>query len=416
VAPQRQLDPSELARERGDTHNTTRMKIAITGCNGRVGRFTVKAALKHGHEVLGIDVSAACKVDPNDPSSGPLIDFTQHPNFTFRAADLSNYDTVVDLLRGSDAVIHLAGMPNPGDMKVEAHNTYVHSLHPKSPEQWILTESQNSNVVLSWNILQASAQVSVAVNRFAENMVSQVGQLGITRVAQASSVNVLRMPFSVATSFDYFPIDEDHPCSPDEPYGLSKLYVKADRHITPLCMFSYQSHRIAETQASSIVRRHPSMRIASLRLSWSVPDRSISAARDPDEEWTTKDLWGYVQSDSVADAFLRAIDAVSQPYINGVKVNGSIPNGVNGANGVNGHANNESDAHAPRRKWTSGHEVFFIVAPEIAHDGDSKMLKDKYYPNVPIKKGKMLEGRMGFFDCSKAKEYLGWEHKDRWDD
>lgn len=31
------------------------------------------------------------------------------------------------------------------------------------------------------------------------------------------------MVYSVQADFKYFPIDEDHPREPDEPYGLSKL-------------------------------------------------------------------------------------------------------------------------------------------------------------------------------------------------
>lgn len=61
--------------------------------------------------------------------------------------------------------------------------------------------------MISWNVLRAAAE------------------LGITRVAQASSVNVIALAWTDHHEFDYFPLDEDHPCRPDEPYGLSKVYV-----------------------------------------------------------------------------------------------------------------------------------------------------------------------------------------------
>lgn len=48
-------------------------------------------------------------------------------------------------------------------------------------------------------------------------------QLNVTRVAQASTVNVVTMVYSEKPKFQYFPIDEQHPTLPDEPYGLSKL-------------------------------------------------------------------------------------------------------------------------------------------------------------------------------------------------
>jgi len=51
-----------------------------------------------------------------------------------------------------------------------------------------------------------------------------MAQLGIRRIAQASSVNVVQLVWSKQTTLHYLPLDEDHPREPDEPYGLSKLY------------------------------------------------------------------------------------------------------------------------------------------------------------------------------------------------
>jgi hypothetical protein len=161
------------------------------------------------------------------------------------------------------------------------------------------------------------------------------------------------------------------------------------------------------------------MRIASLRLSWAVP-RSVSAARDPEEEWTARDLWGYVHHYSAADAFIRAVTTpTKEPAANGkvdghTSVNGVKANGVH-ANGITANrVSTNVTKTAPHRPWTSGHEAFFIVAPEIAHQGDSRALKEKWYPNTPIKEGKTIDGLTGFFDCTKAQEYLGWVHRDEW--
>lgn len=88
------------------------MRIAVTGCNGRVGRPTVKAALARGYEVVGID-------NTTPPSDA----FPKSDLFTFHQGDLSKFDVALALLKGCDAVIHLAGIPNPADFKVESHNT-----------------------------------------------------------------------------------------------------------------------------------------------------------------------------------------------------------------------------------------------------------------------------------------------------
>ncbi|KAF9267629.1 NAD(P)-binding protein [Marasmius fiardii PR-910] len=281
------------------------MMIAVTGANGRVGKRVVALALKKGHQVHGIDLAPTPDLAPDSHEF--------QSTFTYRQVDLTDYNDTLNALTGVNAVIHLAGHPNPTDYVVMTHN---------------------NNVVASYNVLRAAAEHN------------------INRVAQASSVNVITMVYSQHPHFNYFPIDENHPCLPDEPYGLSKL--------------------ICEAQADSIVRRYPSMRIASIRLHWSVPDCSQPQALDPQK--AKNDLWGYVHEDSGAEAFLLAV----------TKENG---------------------------KW-SGHEPFFIVAPKLAHDLDSAHLKEKYWPDVPLRDGMDLSGQDGFFDCSKAERLLEWKHTD----
>jgi len=276
------------------------MKIAITGCNGSVGKPVVAHMLRHGHTVVGIDA----RQDE---------DVTNSDKFTFICADLLEYDRALEALAGCDAVVHLAAMRDPGDYRVKSHNT---------------------NVVLSWNVLRACAE------------------LNISRVAQASSCNVINLLFCDKPHYDFFPIDETHPCLPDEPYGLSKV--------------------ICEVQAATIVRRYPSMRIASLRLHWSVPNRSVATECDADK--MRRDLWGYLYEDSGAEAFRLAVTEESG-------------------------------------RW-SGHEAFFITSPRIAFNVDSRELRQKYWPNVPIRAGKDVSGEKGFFDCTKAERLLGWVHRD----
>lgn len=130
---------------------------------------------------------------------------------------------------------------------------------------------------------------------------------------------------------------------------------------------------IAELQADTIVRGYPNTRIASLRLHWAVPDRESAKRDDPVRR--RNDLWGWVHHDSAAEAFLLAITA-----------------------------------HHDQKGWT-GHEAFFICAPDTADERDSMELYQTFWSHVPIREGYRLEGKAGFFDCSKAKRLLGWEHR-----
>lgn len=92
------------------------MRLAITGCNGRVGPRVTKLALEQGHDVLGIDYSTL-------PASAecPWLD---NSRYTFIQADLQDFDTVLAVLEGCEAVISLAGHPSPDDYKVKTHNRW----------------------------------------------------------------------------------------------------------------------------------------------------------------------------------------------------------------------------------------------------------------------------------------------------
>ena len=59
--------------------------------------------------------------------------------------------------------------------------------------------------------------------------------------------------------------------------------------------------------------------------------------------------------------------------------------------------------------WT-GHHVFYIVAPDVASDVASETLATTHYPDATHKP--QLTGTMGFFDCSKAANLLGWHHNE----
>lgn len=277
------------------------MKIAITGASGNLGSRIVRICLQQGHSVVGID-KAQPRAHPEVPAGAPK------DAWRFIELDVRDYDQVYAALSGNDAVIHLAAIPNPGD--------YVHETH-------------NLNVVSSWNVLRSSAE------------------LGIERICQASSINAIGMCWGDNPIIDYVPMDEKHPCRPEDPYSLSKL--------------------IAELQADTIIRRWPNMRIASIRLSWAVPNREFCMGREM--EWVRKELFSWVDAEESARAFVL---------------------GVTGGD------------------WT-GHEAFFICAPDTCQDEDSLDLMREQWPQAEIRR--QFVGNESLYDCSKAGRILGWYHK-----
>jgi UDP-glucose 4-epimerase len=214
------------------------MKIALTGGSGGVGRAITAEALKQGHTLVSIDRVAPAETPPEGVS--------------FVAADMADYDKLVDAFAGADAVIHMAAIPSPGH-----HPDHV--VH-------------NNNVVGSYNALRAAAEH------------------GIKRVCQASSVNAIGHSYSRAPRYDYLPIDEEHPNYGEDPYSLSKW--------------------ICEQQADAFVRRYEGMRIASMRFHWVVPERAFAAqyftAESPDP---AKHLFAYTRFDAAARACLLSLTA-----------------------------------------------------------------------------------------------------------
>lgn len=278
------------------------MKIAVTGASGNLGQRVVRIAIAHGHHVVGMD-----KVPPIAPPQVPEDTTSKDEWFRFVQLDIREYNQVLDAFRGCDAVIHLAAIPNPGDYVVETHNL---------------------NVVSSWNALRAAAE------------------LGIERICQASSINAVGMVWGDNPIIDYLPMDEKHPCRPEDPYSLSKL--------------------ICEMQADTIVRRWPNIRIASIRLSWAVPNREYAMGREMD--WVRKELWSWVDAEESARAFVLGVTS------------GDF----------------------------KGHETFFTIAPITCQDELTPDLIAEQWPNVELRRE--FHGHESLYDCSKAERLLGWVH------
>jgi len=174
-------------------------------------------------------------------------------------------------------------------------------------------------------------------------------EVGIQRVCQASSVNATGLAYSRWPRFDYFPLDEEHPTYNEDPYSLSKW--------------------ICEEQGNSFARRYENMVISSMRFHWVVPERATAvAARGYSQtEAVAKNLWAYTRFDAAARACLLSLTADF-----------------------------------------SGHEAFYIAAPDTVTDIPSLELKEKYFPDVPVRGD--LSGNKSFFNSSKAERLLGWKH------
>jgi nucleoside-diphosphate-sugar epimerase len=182
------------------------------------------------------------------------------------------------------------------------------------------------------------------------NALSAASALGIKRVCLASSINAIGGAYSRSPHYDYFPVDEQHSTYTDDPYSLSKW--------------------VLEQQADAFARRYEWMTIASLRPHWLLDSRDQAVENTATQkELSTRHLWAYTLLGEASRAILLSISADF-----------------------------------------TGHEVFYIVAPQTASAQPSLELARQNYPNVEIRGD--LSNHTGFFNCEKATRLLGWKHQE----
>ncbi len=159
------------------------MRILVTGGAGKLGRWVVRELKSHRHHVTTFDRAAVEDADV------ALI------------GDIEDLPAVMAAAEQQDAILHLAGIP-------------THSVAPDDVTFRV-------NTMGTFNVHEAAQHA------------------GVARVVSMSSEAVLGWaPGSWQREHlpDYLPIDEDHPCRPQDCYGLSKVAMEAiGRSFTDRC-------------------------------------------------------------------------------------------------------------------------------------------------------------------------------------
>lgn len=210
------------------------MRILVTGASGKAGKWVVRDLVDAGYDVLATDVAPE-RTDCPAP---------------FTRADLTDYGQAVDIMRGVDAVAHLANIP--------------------APELFTDAYTINQNNAMNTNVFLAAADRKVR------------------RVVWASSETTLGLPFDVPPQ--YAPVDEKHYPFPTSTFSLSKV--------------------VAETMAEQ-VSAWSGIGFAALRLSNVLDPEDYRAFPDywPDARSRKWNLWGYIDARDAASAFRHALAA-----------------------------------------------------------------------------------------------------------
>jgi nucleoside-diphosphate-sugar epimerase len=219
-------------------------RICVTGATGKAGLGTVLHLREHGYDVVATDIV----LSGDDVAAGVL------------SADLTDYGQATEVLRGIDAVVHLANIPAPG------RSTPAVTFH--------------ANVAMNFNVFHAAAA------------------LHVSKVVWASSETTLGLPFGhgpeqvpgAPGELRYAPVDEEHFPYPSTTYALSKVTSETiAEQISRWSGIPFVGLRISNIMEPHDYRRFPSY--------W------------PDPHSRKWNAWGYVDVRDVAAACRLGLEA-----------------------------------------------------------------------------------------------------------
>jgi nucleoside-diphosphate-sugar epimerase len=288
--------------------------VAVTGGNGTIGKALLQHLNEHGYSTVNIARGKRRESVSDDYITTDLLDAGE----TYGALAASN----------ADAVVHMGTIPSPG--RHPQHRTY------------------ESNTLSSIHVLEASES------------------LDFEACCLASSINVMGAEHQQRDpQVEYFPVDDSHPRTPDDIYGIAK-------------------HAI-EVTADGFGRRPDSdLTISTLRYPWvaseqeirtdiSECDRSLSALRTDSSHTGVEVLFSYLH---IGDACTLARNAVEADY--------------------------------------TGHESFWAVAADTTAGVPSSDLINEFFPEPDIRTE--FTGHETLYDISKADSLLDWTPELSWRD
>ncbi len=218
------------------------MRVLVTGAMGKVGAAAVGCLQARGHDVVATDRAT------------PVFETADNGAAHYIQADLTDAGAAFAVVRGCDAVVHAAAIPEPSQNV--PHDVF------------------GNNLMAAFNVVEASVR------------------LGVRRLVNVSSETVPGFIFAERPFVpSYCPIDEEHPALPQDPYGCGKLFGE---------------------QLCGAATRRSDLTAVSVRPSWVQWEGNYERNLAPflrDPELPSITFWSYVDAYDLAELLTLCVEA-----------------------------------------------------------------------------------------------------------
>lgn len=292
------------------------MKILITGASGKLASHVI-SELEEQHELVLTS------------RSRPAEKFSR---FQWIQGDLTCFEDCQRAVQDVEVVQHLGAQPWPVDHP---------NLRAKAEEQGIPFDATfKTNILGTYYLMQAAVKADVKT-------VVMTG----SNCALGHGYRISNTPFPI----EKLPIDETHPCYPEDSYSYSK--------------------RAGEDLLASYTRAY-GIRTYVTRPAGITPEarrQRMAKNASPSKGWTDW-LWCWVGSEDVASAHRLLMEAADELPL---------------------------------------HDVYFLNADDTTALEPSRELIERFKPEL-LPLVKRLEGHQSFINCDKLKRAVGWQHTTSW--